>query len=49
MTHEPRFWANKLTDDSQLMTFWNLVTEWRFSGETAYYKALAGEKPAYKP
>jgi len=44
MTHAPKFFAAKLTTDEQRTVFWCLVTEWRFSGETAYYKALAGEK-----
>jgi hypothetical protein len=43
MTHAPKFWADKLTTPAQRTVFWCLVTEWAFSGETAYYKALAGE------
>ena len=49
MTHAPKFWADKLTTAQQLKTFWNLVTEWHFSGETAYYKTLAGELPSRRP
>ena len=45
MTHAPEFWARKLITDMQRVAFWCLVNEWRFSGETAYYKALNGEKP----
>lgn len=42
MAHAPKFWAAKLTTSMQLVTFWNLVNEWNFSGETAYYRTLAG-------
>ena len=41
MTNAPIFWARKLTTDQQIV-FWHLVTEWGFSGETAYCRTLAG-------
>ena len=47
MAPAPKFWAVKLTA-AQRIVFWNLVVEWGFSGETAYYKALAGEVAYYR-
>jgi len=36
MTHAPKFWAEKLHAD-QRGEFWSLVTEFNFSGESAYH------------
>jgi hypothetical protein len=41
MTHAPKFWAAKLPTN-KLTTFWNLVTEWGFDGETAYCRVMDG-------
>jgi hypothetical protein len=41
MSQAPIYWANKLTQRQQ-NTFWHLITEWGFSGETAYCRTLAG-------
>ena len=49
MNQAPHFWAAKLTTRDQLITFWNLIREWGFSGETAYCRAIDGEKPSRKP
>ena len=39
MTHAPKFWAEKLPESLRAY-FWTLVTEWHFSGETAYFRVL---------
>jgi hypothetical protein len=39
MMHAPSFWAAKLPKDRQPL-FWALVTEWGFTGETAYCRVI---------
>lgn len=41
MNHAPKFFADKLPA-SQRVLFWNLVTEWGFTGETAYCRIVSG-------
>lgn len=41
MSHAPKFFADKLPA-SQRVLFWNLVTEWGFTGETAYCRIVSG-------
>ena len=41
MSAAPKFWADKL-DKEQQVTFWHLVNEWGFSGETAFCRTRSG-------